>query len=84
MLWRKLPNGDCFAPMRGNPEPPPGYVLDFKNKYLAHPVIPECSYRFLTSEQLSCGKIETIIECSLFDKEVTQIVCASCNQAASE
>jgi hypothetical protein len=81
MTWRSLPNGDKFAPQRGGPpSPPEGYCIDAKNKYLAHPILGVCAYRFTSKETLSCGKVLGIIECSepSIDKEVTQMQCFTC------
>ena len=80
MSWRTLPNGDKFAPRRGVPVAPKGYCLDARDKYLAHPILRECEYRFMTKETLSCGKVLGIIECSKpsINKEVDQMTCFKC------
>jgi hypothetical protein len=78
-MWRKLKNGDMFAPHRGTvPTPPKGYVRDSRNPHLVHPDIRNCEHRFIFKEQLSCGKIEKIIECSLKNLNVTQLECFTC------
>ena len=80
MSWRTLSNGDKFAPRRGTPVPPEGYCLDTRDKYLAHPILRECEYRFMSKETLSCGKVLGIIECShpSLSREVTQMQCFKC------
>jgi len=80
MKWRSLPNGDKFSPRRGTPVPPDGYCLDPRDKYLAHPILENCQYRFITKETLSCGKILGVIGCSepSINQEVTQMQCFTC------
>ena len=80
MSWRTLSNGDKFAPRRGVPVAPEGYCLDARDKYLAHPILRECEYRFMSREVLSCGKVLGIIECSLpsINDNVNQMTCFKC------
>lgn len=79
MRWRTRPNGDLFAPKKGAPpEIPEGYCRDDHDPFLAHPKLDECLYRFQSTEQLSCGKIQQIIECDFHKRFVTQLECFKC------
>lgn len=79
MRLRKLDNGDLIAPERGSPpEIPKGYCRDLGNPYVFHILLGECEHRFQVEEKLPCGRIDSIMECDLFNKAVSHLDCQKC------
>ena len=79
----QLPNGDIFAPRRGQPpDTPKGYIRDTGDSFLFHPILTECKYRVSKSEGCKgCSGIRHFQFCEKFNKQVQPGDCKECQDA---
>jgi hypothetical protein len=83
--FRKMPDGRMWVPNKlPFPVAPEGYCQDENTPWIYHPVLVDCEYRFDKSETLSCGKIDRLIECHYYNKEVKVPDCQICKIPLSE
>lgn len=76
--YRILPNGDLFAPRRGNTPPPcpEGYVRASGDAWLFHPDLKPCKYR---KEKLDPGcRCKLLLWCDYLNQQIRLGQCKEC------